>query len=218
MANRYMRPVMFAFEPDVVLQYSKISFGATGAPTIDTNQSKGICSVVRSTQTSPGTTTSSSASVTAATSLDGVYNGMTVTGTGIQAGTTVSSVNPVTGTLTLSQTATASGTVTLTFVGGQYTVTFGAQFSPARLDSYVKLLGLQHNWDESTLTAALSGTTPASPAAPAMFLVANNISNALLANLVIQFGTFSGATFTAADPANGDIVRLAVQLCRSTAI
>lgn len=215
--NRLVRPVIFAFEPDVVLQSSKISFGAAGAPTIDTTQSKGICSVVRTSITSASATTSGSASVTGVT-LVGVYNGMGVTGTGIAASTTVSSVNPAAGTLTLSQNATATGTPTLTFSGGQYTITFGAQFSPARFDAYVKLLALHHSWDMTANNAAQAGSSPASPAAPSMFLVTNNISNGSLANLIVQFGTLSGGTFTAKDPASGDVVRISARLCRSTAV
>lgn len=216
--NRLVRPVLFAFEPDVVLQFSKISFGSTGAPTIDTTQSKGICSVVRKSISVTGTTTNGSDTVTGVSSMLGIYVGMSVTGTGIPAAVTVAAANPGAGTIQLSDLATASGTPTLTIAGGQYTITFGAQFSPARLDAYVKLLGLHYNWDMTVKNAAAAGSIAASPAAPYMFLVTNNISNGSLANLIVQFGKLNNATFTAADPASGDIVRIAAQLCRSTAV
>jgi hypothetical protein len=63
--------------------------------------------------TASGTTTNLSATVTLATANTLIGAGQTVTGTGIPANTTVVSI--VTTTLVLSNTATASGTVTLTF-------------------------------------------------------------------------------------------------------
>lgn len=63
--------------------------------------------------TATGTTTNLSATVTLAASNTLIGAGQTVTGTGIPANTTVVSI--VTTTLVLSNTATASGTVTLTF-------------------------------------------------------------------------------------------------------
>ena len=60
------------------------------------------------------TTTTSSTGVTTASSLAAVVVGMTVTGTGIPSGTVVVAVTPGTG-FELSQAATASGTVTVTF-------------------------------------------------------------------------------------------------------
>ena len=63
--------------------------------------------------TASGTTTNASATVTLAAANPLIGAGQTVTGTGIPANTTVVSI--VTTTLVLSNTATASGTVTLTF-------------------------------------------------------------------------------------------------------
>jgi hypothetical protein len=63
--------------------------------------------------TDSGTTTNGSASVTLAAANTLIGAGQTVTGTGIPANTTVVSI--VTTTLVLSNAATASGTVTLTF-------------------------------------------------------------------------------------------------------
>ena len=63
--------------------------------------------------TASGTTTNASATVTLAAANPLIGAGQTVTGTGIPANTTVVSIS--TTTLVLSNTATASGTVTLTF-------------------------------------------------------------------------------------------------------
>lgn len=67
--------------------------------------------------TASGTTTSGSADVTFATTIAAIGPGLTVTGAGIPAGTTVVAVAVVGGvwTATLSQNATASATVDLTF-------------------------------------------------------------------------------------------------------
>jgi len=67
--------------------------------------------------TAVGTTTNTSTSVTFATTIAAIGPGLSVTGTGIPANTTVVSANLVSGvwTAVLSNPATASGTVTLTF-------------------------------------------------------------------------------------------------------
>lgn len=67
--------------------------------------------------TASGTTTNGSPTVTFATTIAAIGAGVSVSGTGIPAGTTVVSALEVGGvwTATLSQNATASGTVTLTF-------------------------------------------------------------------------------------------------------
>lgn len=288
--NRYVRPIMFGFEPDLVFVFGRASFGAAGAPTLSPTNSKGICNWALNTVTTVATTTNSSASVTAAVSLFGVYNGMSVTGTGIPASTTVSAVNPGAGTFTLSNAATASGSPTLTFSGGQYVITFGSQYTPfKRLDSYVKLVNLTYNWDPIANEKAVSASTPSSPAAPFLFLIQNQITlanqtftatgsqtsgsasvtavsnvgpiypgmavtgsgiqsattviavgattitlsktaSSTIANnvltftptnpssVVVQVGSLSGATFTAANPASGEILRLGFTLVRSNAM
>jgi hypothetical protein len=67
--------------------------------------------------TAVGTTTSGSPNVTFATTVIQIGAGVSVSGTGIPSGTTVQSASVVSGvwTAVLSQNATASGTVTLTF-------------------------------------------------------------------------------------------------------
>lgn len=227
MANRLMHPVMFAFEADTCHLFAKISFGAAGAPTLDTTQCKGFCNITRKTISITGDITNASPTVSNVSSFAGIYNGMSITGTGIPANTTISAKNPGAGTITLSQNATATtSTLAISVAGGQYVIQLGRQ-AGVQLDTYTKLLGLSHNWDESGLQGGVS-TGASSPAAPAMFIVGNNtkvvtsprtIATALTdATLTIQFGHFSGATFVAADPASGEIVRLAAQFSRSTAI
>ncbi len=61
-----------------------------------------------------GTLTSGSASVTGVSNLTGLTVGQDVTGTGIPAGTTVLTINPLIATITLSANATASGSQSLT--------------------------------------------------------------------------------------------------------
>lgn len=68
--------------------------------------------------TPTGTTTNLSVTVTAVTSFTGLTVGATITGTGIPTGTVVSALNAGASTLTLSQAATASGSVTLTIGAG----------------------------------------------------------------------------------------------------
>lgn len=67
------------------------------------------------TTTQTATTTSASTAVTLSAANANILKYMTVTGTGIAADTTVAAISGT--SLTLSAAATASGTVTLTFVG-----------------------------------------------------------------------------------------------------
>ena len=231
MANRLGRPVAFTLEADVFSLFAHLTFGASGAVTLDQGPypkpfSKGFCNASLNTITSPSSVTSNSTAVTGLT-LPGVYNGMSVTGTGIQAGTTLSAVNPTAGTATLSQVATTTGTPSLSIFGGQYVLQLGRQ-AGVYLDTYNQLLALQHNWDEHTPNAAAAGSSPAAPVAPQMFLVANNTqvrtvpptlaTNPTDATLTIQFGTGAGSSFVAGVPASGEICRLLLALTRSGAI
>lgn len=218
--NRNLRPVMFAFEPDVVSVFANLSFGAAGAVTLNqtqSNSSKGICNVAATTIAFTGTSSNSSTSVTAVSSFAGLYVGMTITGTNIPASTTIASMNAGAGTLTLSQAATGTN-AGLTAGGGLYTVTFGSQFTPfKRLDAYVKLLAIKADFDVSGVQGGAS-TLALAPAGSNVFVVANNISNSTLANLVLQFGTGSGTSFVATNPGNGERCRISFKFSRSTAI
>lgn len=217
--NRNLRPVMFAFEPDVVSVYANLSFGAAGAVTLNqtqANSSKGICNVVLTSVSFTGTT-SASVTVTSVSSFAGLYPGMTVTGTNVPAATTISSMNAGAGTITLSQAATGVNTG-LSAAGGLYTVSFGSQFTPfKRLDAYVKLLACKADFDVSGAQGGAS-TLALAPAAPNAFIVNNSISIATSASIALQFGSGAGTSFVAGVPANGERVRIAFMFSRSTAI
>jgi hypothetical protein len=47
MANRYFTNQQFALEKSVVSLFARVTFGATGAPTLVVSQSKGISSITR---------------------------------------------------------------------------------------------------------------------------------------------------------------------------
>ena len=91
--------------------------------------------------TQTATTTSGSTSVTLTAGNSGIVNGLPVSGTGIAAGTTVSSISGT--SLGLSQNATASGSTTLSFSASAHT--FGIGDSTKHLQ-----------WDGSDL--AVTGT------------------------------------------------------------
>lgn len=224
MANRNNRPVMFAFEPNLTHVFAMINFGAAGAPSLATNaqgvsNSKGVCNIALVSTAVTGSTTNTSTSVTSVSSFAGLYVGQSITGAGIPAATTIAAMNAGAGTITLSAAATATAAgVSLTVSGGQYTITFGSQFTPfKRLDPYVRLSHMKHIWDESGLQGGAS-TGASAPAAPALFIVANNISNASLASITFQVGSGSGASFVSAVPASGEILRLSFDFVQSTAI
>lgn len=73
--------------------------------------------------TATGTTTNASTAVTTVSNPGRLLVGALVTGTGIPASTTITAVDPTTSTVTLSNAATASGSVTLTITQGA-TATF----------------------------------------------------------------------------------------------
>jgi hypothetical protein len=225
MANRLLRAVDFTFEPDVVTVYAQLNFSAGGAVTYTPLNSKGICAVTPNSISITGTTTSSSPTVTSVSSFVGIYNGMTVTGTNIPANTTISSMNAAGGTITLSQNATGANTG-LTISGGQYLIQFGQQ-AGVRLDTYNKLLYVDSVWDESTNQGSLN-TSAVGPGNPVVFVVGNNIAKRTIppvgnsantdATITLQFGSGAGSSFVAANPTSGEVLRLAIDFCRSGAI
>jgi hypothetical protein len=92
--------------------------GGSGNARLLTTTPFRIVQLVEDTKLTPqsiGTTTNASTAVTLAAANADVRTGMLVTGTGIAAGTVVAAVSGT--SVTLSANATASGTVTLTFVG-----------------------------------------------------------------------------------------------------
>lgn len=229
--NRLVRPIMFAFEPDVVKVFSRLTFGASGAVTLDTKNSKGICNAAIQTVSLTATTDGSTAVLTAPSSLVGLYVGMDITGAGIPAGSTITAITAATPSITISQNTTGAH-VTEAMVagaaGGVYTITFGSQFSPfKRLDTYNKLSQVTHLWCEEGVPGSAS-VQALVPNAPQMILINNSIGVSSSASITVAFGASvvtaaSGATapssaFTVLVPSSGEIVRLAVDLVRSSAI
>lgn len=230
MASTYGSPVLFTKEKNVWTLSCRLLFGANGTVTLDPMESKGFCAAFLDPVTFSGNTVASSASVSSITSFAGLFNGMTVTGsTSVGAGVTVSSMNANTGVLTLS-----SGTNVLTqpgnllqATGGRYRVQFGQQ-AGVRLDAYVKVMGFNCDWRETTGTAAGSATSlQFSPTVTNSFMVQNNIkvrtipqtltSGSTDASVAIQFGTYSGGLFTVATPKPGEVAHFTFILGNSTA-
>lgn len=126
MANRYLYQFRGSFEPGIVTIYGKISFGATGAPTLVSGQNRGISTIVRNS-------------------------------------------------------------------AGNYTITL--------MDSYVRTLGVSHNYLEST-----------APAAPALFMTADNVATLATPTIIVV----TNAAGTATDPANGDVMMIRIDLKNSS--
>lgn len=219
--NRLVRPVQFAFEPDVVSVFANLSFGAAGAVTLNqsaTDSSKGLCAAAPVSTVITATTDGSTAVLTAVSSFVGLYVGMGISGAGIPAASTISSMNAGSGTITISANTTAAHAAeAVTVTGGQYVLTFGRNATLKQLDAYNKLLAMHHCWDESGNQGSASVAALA-PAALSMFVVGNSISNSQVATITVQFGSGAGTSFVAAVPDSGSKVRLMFSLCRSSAI
>lgn len=224
--NRYVRPIAFAFEPDVVSIFAKVTFGASGAPTLDTNNSKGLCSFLLNTISFTGTTANASPTVSVVSSFAGLYKGMTVQDSGpTNVNQAISSFNAGGSTITLGGNATGTNTG-LTATGGQYILQLGQQ-AGVRLDAYNKLLDFSYVWDQTTAQGSASVLALA-PNAPSIFIVGNTTSVRTIpgtatsaatdCTLKLQMGSGSGTSFAAAVPNNGDVLRFWIALCRSSAI
>lgn len=216
MAGRDFTPVMFALEKNVVHLSAHVTFGASGAPTLDTKNSKGFCNIAQNVVSFTGTTAIGT-TVSAVSSFVGLYVGMVVAGAGITAGTTIASLNAGAGTLVLSAAATAAATVPLTATGG-YTLTLGTCF-PNKLDTYAKLLGFDYANDLSGIPGA-AATAAGSPAAPVLFITNNSVQIAKVASITFMTGTTTGAgaTFATVNPASGEGMYFRIMLCNSTAV
>ncbi len=216
MSNRVYRPVQFGLEPDIVTLFAQINFGAAGAATLTALNSKGFCKIARYTKSFTATGTST-ASLTAVSSFVGLYLGMALTGTNVAASSTITAMNGGAGTMTSSQ-ATSGAITTVTATGG-YILTLGSLY-PSKLDTYVKLLGFSASWDMSAAQGAVDSLALA-PAAPSVFLTQNAVATAGSASLTLLTGRLtdaSGTPFNVIDPASTEILRLTLQLSRSSAI
>lgn len=220
MANRDFTPVMFALEKNVVHLGAHITFGAAGAPTLDTSNSKGFCNVSQFT-TSFTATASSTASYTAVSNFTNLYNGMIMSGTNVAAGSIISAINAGAGTLTSA--AASTGVVSAVTATGGYILQLGT-LAGVKIDTYVKLLGLKVVNDLSALPGA-AATQASVSKAPSWFMVQNNISKAIPASsattagsITLMCGTFSGGTFVQAQPASGEGIYVQLMLGNSTAL
>lgn len=217
---------MFAFEPDVVFAFAKVTFGSAGAPTLVQPNSKGFCNVTLNTLSFTGTTDGSTAVLTAISTFVGLYVGMVVVGVGIPANATIVSMNAGAGTITMSANTTSAHVAeAMTATGGQYRFQLGS-LAGVNLDTYTRFLQLTHSWDEAGLNGGVS-TAPSAPAGMDMFITNINTQTRTIpgtaataltdATFTVQFGRRISDVFTAENPASGEILRLAVSLSRSTA-
>jgi hypothetical protein len=230
--NRLGRPISFTLEPDVVSLFANISFGAAGAPTLNQGPypkifSKGFCNISRNAISFTATLDGSTAVLTAVSSFAGLYVGMIVTGVGIPAASTIVSMNAGAATLTISANTTAASTEVVSAAGGQYILQLGTQ-AGVRLDTYNHLLGLSPEWDEVANQGGAS-TLASAPSANVLFLIGNQTSVRTIpstaassltdATITFQCGYYNGSdAFVAKDPDSGSVLRLAMQLGRSSAI
>ncbi len=110
---------------------------------------------------------------------------------------------------------------------GQYILQLGQQ-AAQRLDTYVKVLQLQHSFDETT-GSATGGVLQKqlAPNAPSMVWIQNNTKTRTIpatatsgstdASITVQFGNGSGSNFTAGVPTPGEAVRIVMVMGNSTA-
>lgn len=219
MANRDFTPVMFGLEKNIVHLSAHITFGASGAPTLDTSNSKGFCSVAQFTKSFTATA-ASTASYTAVSDLTDLYNGMIISGTNVAAGSVISALNAA-GTFTSSLAST--GAVSAVTATGGYILQLGT-IAGVKTDPYVKLLGFKIINDMSSLQGAASTLASASKA-PQWFILQNNISKAIpastattSASLTLMCGSGVGTSFVAAQPASGEGLYIQLMLGNSTAL
>lgn len=229
MANRYNTPVVFAMEPNMMTLSAHITFGATGVPTVDAINSKGIANVWNQSLVYTGSTVSSSATVTSVSSFSGLFTGMTVTGSGVAASTTIGTISASTGSIVLNKPVdTGNASVTLTSNNGRYIFQFGLNVGN-RLDPYYKLLFVHSSWDESSSSASGAFLVSAlAPAAPNMFIQQNNTrtrtipatatSGSTDCSLILQTGVGAGVNFVATNPVGGEGLRVLFVFGNSSAI
>lgn len=239
MASTYGTPVLFTKEKNVWILSARITFDTNGVPALDTNNSKGFCAVWQNTPTFTGGTSNSLSIIGSISSFQGLFSGMNITiGTASTLlGTTT--INSVTSTLAATQSINVSKQAvfdvpSLTFVAGsagggtgQYILQLG-QLAAQRLDTYVKLLTVQHSWDGTT-GSSIGGASQIqmTPNAPSMILLQDKTkvrtipqvttSGSTDASITVQFGQGYGSTFSARVPTPGEAVRITLVFGNSTA-
>lgn len=159
--------------------------------------------------TTNGTTTSGSATVTVPV-LTNVLPGAVVTGTGVTAGSVVDAINAGAYTVTLSQAATASGTVSLSFYsyGMPYTDTAHNVAYTCTAGGWAAVVNATVNAapQNSVYAQIGSGTQAAASAAPGLAL--DGANGLTVTGAVTSGGGFtqtgtSANTFTGATSVNG---------------
>lgn len=232
MASTYGTPVLFTKEKNVWILSALVQFGPSGAVTLNTTQSKGICNVANESVAFTGGTTNSTTTLGTVSNFDGLFYGMTITGPAgeLQAGSTVNSFSAAGKSLVLSKQAiTTDASATYNATGGRYRFQFGQQ-AALRLDPYVKLLGVDVRFDVSTGSAGGNAAQlQLAPSAPIAFVVDNQISVRTIpatstsgstdASVALQFGygTGPGTGFVATAPADGEQARVVFIFGNSTA-
>lgn len=228
MANRYNTPVVFAMEPNIMTLAARVTFGATGVPTVDAINSKGIANVWNQTIAFSGATSSGSSTITSVSSFAGLYTGQTISGSGIAGTPTIGTISASTGSVVLSGPVGAAGTTAFQSSGGRYVFQFGLNVGN-RLDSYYKLLWTKAEFHETSASASGSFLVAAlAPAAPNAFVVANNTKTRTIpatatsgstdCSLAIQLGAGVGTGFVAGNPVAGETMHVLFVFGNSSAI
>ncbi len=244
MASTYGTPVLFSKEKNVWILSARIVFDTNGAAALDVSQSKGFCAVWQNTPTFNAGTNGSNSTVGSVSSFQGLFAGMNLTVSSGGAFITTATIGSITaGSGVFNVTAannTQSGFPQLTvpstvFVAGsggggtgQYILQLGQQ-AGVRLDPYVKILQVQHSFDETT-GSATGGVLQQqlAPAAPSMVLIQNKTqvrtipqtltSGSTDCSITVQFGSGgTGKNFVPAVPAAGEAVRIVLIMGNSTA-
>lgn len=226
MANRYNNPVSFALEPNVVTLSCHVTFGATGVPSVDAINSKGIANVSNQSIAFTGATSSGSSTITSVSSFAGLFTGQTISGASVAGSPTIGTISAATGSVVLSGPVGAGTAFNAT--GGRYLFQMGLNVGN-RLDSYFKLLYVHTAWDESSSSASGSaGVAALAPAASTQFMVANNTRTRTIpatqatastdCSLSLQYGVGAGTGFVAKDPVAGEGIRVIFVFGNSSAI
>lgn len=247
MASTYGTPVLFTKEKNVWILSARIVFDTNGVPQLDTTQSKGFCAVWQNTPTFTAGASGSTSFVGSVSSFQGLFPGMNLTTASSGAfitTATIGSISAANATLKRFPVTAANNAASgwpqldvdsMTFVAGsggggtgQYILQLG-QSAGVRLDTYNKILMVQHSFDGTT-SSAIGGVAQRqlAPAAPSMVLIQNKVAvrtvpptlatNSTDATITVQFGTGVGSGFTAGFPAAGEAVRIVLALGNSTAV
>jgi hypothetical protein len=246
MASTLGTPVLFAKEKNIWILSARIVFDANGAAALDTTQSKGFCAVWQNTPTFTAGTNGSSSLLGSVSSFQGIFPGMNLTigsSLAIITTATVGSISAANAALNKFAVTAANNaqngwpqfdTPSVTFVAGsaggatgQYILQLGQQ-AAQRLDTYNKLLMVQHSFDGTTSSGIGGvGQRQLVPAAPSMLLIQNKTqvrtvpptlaTNSTDASITVQFGSGFGNSFSAGVPAAGEAVRIVLVMGNSTA-